>query len=122
MWEAGLLDRREQRRVPIVVVVGLAELARKHGKLERLRSQPHDACHLGDRDVDVVDRDLVRHDQPLRADLREVVQRVVESTDRRCHGPVDAGQVPERAHLAEEHLGLDAVGIHVAQELDRVLQ
>ena len=74
--EAGLLDRREQRVVALVVVVGQAELGREHRELQRLaRRADADPLHLGDRDVDVVDRDLVRDDQALRVGGREVAQR-----------------------------------------------
>ena len=80
--QAGLLDEREQRVVALVVVVGEAELGREHRELQRLRAERGDALHLGHRAVDVLDRDLVRHDQARRVGRREVAQHLVER-DRR---------------------------------------
>ena len=63
-------------------VVRQAELGREHGQLQRLAAHRRDALDLGDREVDVVDRHLVRDHETLRVDGREVVQRVVERARR----------------------------------------
>ena len=75
-------DRRPHRVVALVEVVGLAELGGEHRQLQRLAPHRRDAFDLGDREVDVVDRHLVRDDEPRRIRRREVVQRVVERARR----------------------------------------
>ena len=81
-----------------------------------------DARDLGDGEVDVVDRNLTRHDQPLRIDRRPFEHRVVERARRRDGGlrVLEQIEVAEAAHLGVDDLDLDAVGIHVEQALGGV--
>ena len=110
--QAGLLDRGEQRVVALVVVVGEADLGREHRELQRLAAHLGDALHLLDREVDVVDRDLVRDDETVGVGRAELVHRVVER-DRRLRGATfDLVEVAEPAHFAVEDLLRDAVEVH----------
>ena len=118
--QAGLDDRGEQRAVPIVEVVGLPELGGEHGELQRLAARRGDALHLPHREVDVVDRNLVRDDQARRVGGREVVQRVVERARRLVRAVLQEIEVAIGAHLAVEHLDVDAVGVHVGEARVRV--
>ncbi len=118
--QPGVGDERPERVVAIVEVVGQAELVREHRELERLHAERHDPLDLLARGVDVVDRDLRVHDESLRVDRAELEHGVVERARRLAPAVPAQVEVPERADLAVQHLGFDAVGVHVEQALVRV--
>ena len=79
-----------------------------------------DALDLGDRKIDVMDRNLVGNHQPVRVGGREIVQGVVEGTCRLRGTRLQEVEVAVRVDLAVEDLDIDAVDIHIAQPLGRV--
>ena len=118
--QVHLLDRRPQRVVALVEVLGQVELVRVHRQLQRLGPQVGHPADLGDGRVDVVDRDLVRNDQTLGVDGAEVVEGVVERPGGVPPSILHAVQEAVGADLAVQHLGIDAVGVHVLQPLVRI--
>ena len=113
--DARLVEHRPQRLVALVVVVGEAKLGGVVGQLDGAGPDGGQPLDLGDGVLDVDDRQLVRHDQALRVDGGEVGEVVVE---RPGDGPplvTDEMEAPEGAQLGVQHLGLDAVAVHVAQ-------
>ena len=90
-----MLDRGKQGVVAAIPVVGEPQLRREHGQLQRLAADRRGPRDLFDRGVDVVDGDLVRDDESLRVDRRELAQARLNA--RRLLPPVlDEVQVPER--------------------------
>ena len=79
--QIGLLDRREEPVVALVVVVGQPELGGKDRKLERLSSASAIRSHLGHGEIDVVDRYLVRHAQTVTIRRGKLIECVVEGSE-----------------------------------------
>ena len=61
--QAAVLDRTPHAVVARVEVVGLTELGGEDRELQRLAAHRRDPLDLGHRQVDVVDRHLVRDDE-----------------------------------------------------------
>ena len=118
--EARLLDRGEQRLVARVPVVGEAQLGGEDRQLQGLAAALGRPLHFGDRVFDVVDRNLVRDDQPLRIFRRELGERGVERARRLLAAVADEVQVAEGRDLAIGDGRLDAVAVHVGEPCLRV--
>ena len=115
--EVDLAHRVPQRRVALVVVVGLSEFGREHGDLQGLGAERGHAVHLGDGGGDVGDGDLVVDDEATRIRRGELGEHVVERPGgfRDPFGHV--ADVAERRDLGVDDLDVDTVGGHVLQAL-----
>ncbi len=111
----GLLQRRPQRVVPGVVIVGKAQLGRVIGQLHGPGSEGGEPLHLGDGMVDVDDGDLVGHHQTLRIHRGEVGEVIVERPGHVPPSVLDQVEMAERAEFGVQDLHVHLITVHVLQ-------
>ena len=73
--------------------------------------------HLGDGCVDVMNRNLIAHDQAARIGRRELREYVVERPSGFCSATLHIADIAKRADFGVNDFDIDAVGIHVGESI-----